>query len=53
MLYRKEKVDEVTLALLYLVTHTDRDGSHAWKKVRLGKDEPAAREVLDPGSSPG
>lgn len=31
MAYNKDKVDEMTLALLYLVMHSDRDGSRAWK----------------------
>lgn len=31
MEYDKEKVDEMTLALLYLVTASDRLGSRAWK----------------------
>jgi hypothetical protein len=31
MAYNKDKVDEMTLALLYLVIHSDRDGSRAWK----------------------
>ncbi len=29
--YDKDKVDEVTLALLWLVTQTDKYGSRAWK----------------------
>lgn len=29
--YDKEKVDEATLALLWLVTQTDKSGSRAWK----------------------
>jgi len=29
--YDKDKVDEVTLALLYLVTHGDEFGERAWK----------------------
>lgn len=31
MAYNKDKVDEMTLALLYLVMHSDRDGTRAWK----------------------
>ena len=31
MAYNNDKVDEMTLALLYLVMHSDRDGSRAWK----------------------
>ncbi len=31
MAYNKDKVDEMTLALLYLVMHSDGDGSRAWK----------------------
>ncbi len=31
MEYDKEKVDEVTLALLWLVTHRDNFGLRAWK----------------------
>jgi DNA-binding PadR family transcriptional regulator len=29
--YDKDKVDEMTLALLYLVTHGDEFGARAWK----------------------
>jgi Domain of unknown function (DUF6429) len=31
MVYNKDKVDEVTLALLYLVTEKGKDGARAWK----------------------
>ena len=31
MEYNKDKVDEATLALMWLVTQTDKTGSHAWK----------------------
>lgn len=31
MAYNRERVDEITLALLYLVMHSDRDGARAWK----------------------
>lgn len=31
MEYDREKVDEMTLALMYLVLHGDRWGSRAWK----------------------
>lgn len=31
MEYNKDKVDEITLALLYLVMTKDREGSRAWK----------------------
>jgi hypothetical protein len=31
MSYNKGKVDEMVLALLYLVMTTDRDGTRAWK----------------------
>jgi hypothetical protein len=29
--YDKDKVDEMTLALLYLVMHGDREGERVWK----------------------
>jgi hypothetical protein len=29
--YDKEKVDEMTLALLFLVMHRDQDAHRAWK----------------------
>ena len=29
--YDKEKVDEMTLALMYLVMHGGKDGARAWK----------------------
>ncbi len=32
MEYDKDKVDEATLALLWLVTETDKFGGRAWKK---------------------
>lgn len=31
MTYNKDKVDEITLALLYLVMTQDREGTRAWK----------------------
>ena len=31
MEYNKEKVDEATLALMWLVTESDKYGSRAWK----------------------
>ena len=31
MEYNKDKVDEMTLALMWLVTQTDKFGSRAWK----------------------
>ncbi len=31
MAYNKDKVDEMTLALLYLVTEKGKDGVRAWK----------------------
>ncbi len=31
--YDTDKVDEVVLALLYLNTHSDRDGARAWKSL--------------------
>ena len=31
MEYEKDKVDEVTLAIMWLVTQTDKNGSRAWK----------------------
>lgn len=31
MTYNKDKVDEMTLALLYLVMTQDREGTRAWK----------------------
>lgn len=31
MPYNKDKVDEMTLALLYLVMTTDKTGTRAWK----------------------
>ena len=31
MEYNKDKVDEATLALMWLVTQTDKYGSRAWK----------------------
>ena len=31
MEYNKDKVDEATLALMWLVTLTDKTGSRAWK----------------------
>jgi hypothetical protein len=31
MSYNKDKVDEMTLALLYLVMEKDKDGIRAWK----------------------
>ena len=31
MEYNTEKVDEATLALMWLVTQNDESGSHAWK----------------------
>lgn len=31
MSYNKDKVDEMTLALLYLVMTTDKAGTRAWK----------------------
>jgi len=31
MAYNKDKVDELTLALLYLVTEKNKDGARAWK----------------------
>ncbi len=33
MEYDKDKVDEVTLALLYLTTSRDRFGTKAWKGI--------------------
>lgn len=35
MEYDKDKVDEMTLALLYLVMSKDRDGGRAWKGFEL------------------
>jgi hypothetical protein len=31
MEYNKDKIDEATLALMWLVTQTDKNGSRAWK----------------------
>ena len=31
MAYNKDKVDEMTLALLYLATEKGKDGARAWK----------------------
>ena len=31
MVYNKDKVDEATLALMWLVTQTNKTGSRAWK----------------------
>ena len=31
MEYDKEKVDEATLALMWLVTHNEKHGSRAWR----------------------
>ena len=36
MKYDKKKVDEVTLALMWLVTQTDENGSRAWKTFDWG-----------------
>ena len=36
MEYDKDKVDEVTLAIMWLVTHTDKYGSRAWKTFDWG-----------------
>ena len=33
MQYDKDKVDEMTLALLYLVMSRDREGGRAWKGI--------------------
>ena len=34
--FDEEKVDEMTLALMYLVTHSDKYGSRAWKGFDWG-----------------
>ncbi len=36
MEYDKDKVDEVTLAIMWLVTQTDKHGSRAWKTFDWG-----------------
>ncbi len=36
MEYDKDKVDEATLAIMWLVTQTDKHGSRAWKTLDWG-----------------
>jgi hypothetical protein len=50
MRYDQEKVDEMTLALMYLVLHGGKWGMRAWKGLRLGPAGPAVREGIDRGS---
>ncbi|MBN1553155.1 MAG: hypothetical protein JXA11_00295 [Phycisphaerae bacterium] len=50
--FHEDKVDEMTLALMYLVTHGDKYGSRAWKGFDWGTmDRPQEKGYIsDPKS---
>ncbi|MFZ0864968.1 MAG: hypothetical protein WCA27_07565 [Candidatus Sulfotelmatobacter sp.] len=46
MAINNAKVDEMTLALLYLTTFKDKHGPRVWEDAQLGCPRPLTRERL-------